>query len=144
MDLLLKEFVNYLFDIVNLIPYPIYFYLIYTTTQGIIGIKSIKSFLALYDKYISLKDHKQKQQNYKLFANDLLQRILLEYFENIDKQTLTSICCDLVLKYRENKNVEKVKYAKKLLILYSRNCRKKLVESYFNWSSKTYLNLIYI
>ena len=134
MEVLLKEFVNYLFDIV-------YKDQLIFLNQGIIGIRSIKSFLSLYDKYTSQKDTKQKQKN-KSFANDLLQKILLEYFENIDKQTLTTICCDLVLKYTENKNVEKIKNAKRLFILYQRTSRKKVSGKFLLWSSKLYI--IYI
>jgi hypothetical protein len=46
------------------------------------------------------------------------------------------------MKFQDHKNVEKIKNAKRLFILYSRNKKRLISEKFYLWSIKMYINFV--
>jgi len=52
---------------------------------------------------------------------ETLQKIIYEYFENIDEETLYDLCKDIIIKYVESQDRLKIKSCSNLFKIYSKN-----------------------
>lgn len=75
------------------------------------------------------------------YANDIdLKLIILlkTYFRNLSDLELTQICEDIVIKYNENKQLEKLKNLKKLVIFKKQQDIRLLLKKFFNWKKNVF------
>jgi len=92
-----------------------------------IGNESLKLFMRSHelfknDKYLNIKVY--------------LKNILINYFKNLNEFDLTQLCENVVKKYIENKNLEKLKNLKILLNLKINQERILLLKQFKNWKLK--------
>jgi len=68
-----------------------------------------------------------------------LTLLLKTYFQSLSDHELTSICQDIVIKFNENKKLEKLKNLKKLILFKKQEDKKYLLKNFIDWRSKAYL-----
>jgi len=81
--------------------------------------------------------------NKKNFLEDPDSKLILllkTYFKNLSDAELTHICEDIVIKYNENKQLEKLKNLKKLIIYKKKDEKKQLIQKFRDWKNK--INLL--
>ncbi len=72
-----------------------------------------------------------------------LTLLLKTYFKSLSDSELTNICEDIVTKFNENKQLEKLKNLKKLLIFNKQETKRHLLKTFKEWRSKvTLMNFV--
>ena len=72
-----------------------------------------------------------------------LTLLLKTYFKSLSDSELTNICEDIVTKFNENKQLEKLKNLKKLLIFNKQETKRQLLKTFKEWRSKvTLMNFV--
>ena len=73
-------------------------------------------------------------QDYNLKLTNLLK----SYFRNLAENDLTYVCQDIVIKFNENKQLEKLKIIKKLFIYKKQENKNRLLKYFFNWKKNIF------
>lgn len=123
MEIYFRKFVNYLFEKVKVRKFLF-------LLQGIVSINSIHEFLNIY---------KQKIDNHYrgTILIETLQKIIYEYFENIDEETLYQLSKDIIIKYIENLDRIKIKSSQNLYKIYGRSQFRNFKEKFLIWKYKS-------
>lgn len=115
MEILIRNFVNYLFDFVN-----------FMLNQGLINVNSVKDFLSIYDRF--------QGNNVKL--QDLLPTLLFEYFVNLDKENLDKICKEVSSKFIQKNKFEKEKSLNQIAKIHNKIIHKNKQEYFYLFQNR--------
>ena len=70
-------------------------------------------------------------------SKDFLISVIYEYFTNLDDKEFKIICSEIINKYIENKNYEKIKNSKLLYNYFNRIEKNNKLRALLNWKNKT-------
>lgn len=70
-------------------------------------------------------------------SKDFLISVIYEYFTNLDDKEFKIICSEIINKYIENKNYEKIKNSKLLYNYFNRMEKNNKLRALLNWKNKT-------
>lgn len=130
-----KDFINYLFEIVCSI---------FITIQGIVGVKTIKDFIEIYNKKYPQYENLETVDEYLI--RELLSLTLIEYLSKLTENDRKGLSMDIIAKFAENKSLERIKKAKALFIIYSkirnRNNTNLLNGKFYKWKKIYPVDLI--
>jgi hypothetical protein len=83
----------------------------------------------------------EKIKNDFVHDKDLKLSILLKtYFDNLSDAELIQVCEDIIIKFNENKQLEKLKNLKKLLIFKKQEDKRLLLKKFLCWKKNIGIN----
>lgn len=88
-----------------------------------------------------MKSYELSKKDSKIKDSDLILTLLLKtYFKSLSDYELSQICEDIVVKFNENKQLEKLKNLKKFVFFKKQEDKLNILKYFKEWKSK--INLI--
>ena len=71
-------------------------------------------------------------------SKEFLISVIYEYFSNLEEKEFKIICSEIINKYIENKNIQKINNSKLLYNYFHRKENNNKLKALFHWKNKSY------